>query len=167
MSEPRTVWVTGAASGMGASHARRFGALGDRVACWDRDADGVEAVAAEICSTGGEALPLKCDLRNWEEVAAAADLAEDSLGPPSVVVANAGIILSGEPIEDLAGVLDLASSRQAFDQPERAAQKRPFLVFKTVVAAIPVQQTVAGVVDVADLAAVDVLHLAQRIGSGW
>ena len=82
MSEPRTVWVTGAASGMGASHARRFGALGDRVACWDRDADGVEAVAAEICSTGGEALPLKCDLRNWEEVAAAADLAEDSLGPP-------------------------------------------------------------------------------------
>ena len=101
MSEHRTVWVTGAAGGMGASHARRFGALGDRVACWDRDADGVEAIAAEIRSSGGEAVPLTCDLRDWEEVAAAAGSAEDSLGPPSVVVANAGIILSGDSIEDL------------------------------------------------------------------
>jgi NAD(P)-dependent dehydrogenase (short-subunit alcohol dehydrogenase family) len=101
MSEPRTVWVTGAASGMGASHAHRFGALGDRVACWDRNADGVESVAAEIRASGGDALPLTCDLSDWEEVAAAAVKAEHSLGPPSIVVANAGIILSGESIEDL------------------------------------------------------------------
>ena len=101
MSEPRTVWVTGAASGMGASHAHRFGALGDRVACWDRNADGVESVAAEIRASGGDALPLTCDLSDWEEVAAAAVKAEHSLGPPSIVVANAGIILSGESIEAL------------------------------------------------------------------
>ena len=42
MTEPRTVWVTGAASGMGASHARRFASMGDRVGCWDVEAEALE-----------------------------------------------------------------------------------------------------------------------------
>jgi NAD(P)-dependent dehydrogenase (short-subunit alcohol dehydrogenase family) len=86
---------------MGASHALRFGSLGDRVACWDIEAEGVETVAAQIRSAGGEALPLTCDLRDWDDVATTARLAEDSFGPPSVVIANAGIISGGEAIEDL------------------------------------------------------------------
>ena len=54
MSEPRTVWVTGAASGMGAAYARRFAELGDRVGCWDVQAEALDEVVASIIERGGE-----------------------------------------------------------------------------------------------------------------
>lgn len=102
MSDPaRTVWVTGAASGMGAAHARRFAELGERVGCWDVQADALEAVVEEIRSDGGEAQAVVADITDPEAVDAAAAQLRQTLGPAAVVVANAGIILSGEHVEEL------------------------------------------------------------------
>jgi NAD(P)-dependent dehydrogenase (short-subunit alcohol dehydrogenase family) len=101
VSEHRTVWVTGAASGMGAAHARRFAELGDRVGCWDVQAEALEEVVQGIRAGGGQAEGVVADVTDWEAVQAGAARLGEALGPAEVVVANAGIILSGEPIEEL------------------------------------------------------------------
>ncbi len=101
MSEPRTVWVTGAASGMGASHARRFASMGDRVGCMDVQAKPLNELVEEIRRDGGAAEPAVVDITDWEAVAAAAGALREALGPADVVIANAGILLSGEHIADL------------------------------------------------------------------
>ncbi len=102
MSDPaRTVWVTGAASGMGAAHARRFAELGERVGCWDVDADSLNAVVEEIRAAGGEAEAVVADITDSEAVEAGATQSEEALGPAAVVVANAGTILTGDHVEEL------------------------------------------------------------------
>ncbi len=101
MSGSRTVWVTGAASGMGASHARRFSQLGDRVACWDRDADALGEVVESIRAAGGEAEAICAEITDWGAVERGAAAAREALGPASVVVANAGVLSSGDHIADV------------------------------------------------------------------
>jgi NAD(P)-dependent dehydrogenase (short-subunit alcohol dehydrogenase family) len=98
---PRTVWVTGAASGMGAAHAQRFAELGDRVGCWDAQGDKLEEVVEGIRAGGGNARAVAADVTDPEAVEAGASRLRDELGPAAVVVANAGIILTGEHIEEL------------------------------------------------------------------
>ena len=99
--EARTVWVTGAASGMGASHARRFAERGDRVGCWDVQAEPLASLVGEIRSAGGQAEAAVADITDAEAVQGAADGLREELGPASVVIANAGIVLTGEYVEDL------------------------------------------------------------------
>jgi len=99
--EPRTVWVTGAATGMGASHARRFASMGDRVGCWDVQAGALDQLVEEIRASGGQAEGVVVDVSDWAEVDDGAARLRETLGPASVVVANAGIVLTGEHVEDL------------------------------------------------------------------
>jgi len=101
MSEPRTVWVTGAASGMGASHARRFAELGDRVGCWDRDADPLDELVGSIQAAGGTAEAICADITDWDAVERGAATLRDALGPADVVVVNAGVISNGDHIADI------------------------------------------------------------------
>jgi len=49
----RTVLVTGAASGIGRLLALRFAAEGASVVLWDVNAQGLDAVRAEIAAAGG------------------------------------------------------------------------------------------------------------------
>lgn len=111
MSAPRTVWVTGAASGMGTSHARRFAAIGDRVGCWDVNAEALEDVVAGIRADGGEAEAAVADITEWDAVQAGAAGLREALGPAQVVIANAGVVPSGDHIENL----DPAAWRQVID----------------------------------------------------
>jgi NAD(P)-dependent dehydrogenase (short-subunit alcohol dehydrogenase family) len=84
--EPRTVVVTGAASGVGRAVALRFGAGGDRVVLVDQDVAGL----AETARTGGGEARV-VDLCVPEAIAAmAADLA-GSVGSVDVVVNAAGM----------------------------------------------------------------------------
>jgi NAD(P)-dependent dehydrogenase (short-subunit alcohol dehydrogenase family) len=99
--EPRTVWVTGAATGMGASHARLFASMGDRVGCWDVQAEELERLVEEIRASGGQAEGVVADVSDWAQVDAGAARLREALGPASVVVANAGIVLTGEHVEDV------------------------------------------------------------------
>ena len=77
----RTVIVTGAARGIGASVARR-----------DLDADACQPVVDEIVAEGGTAQGFAADVSKEASVEAAVDAIALAMGPPLVLVNNAGIL---------------------------------------------------------------------------
>lgn len=89
---PRTAVVTGAARGIGAAVARRLGAAGLQVAVLDLDAEAGEPVVSELRDAGVRALSLGADVSDEDAVATAVARCADELGPPTVLVNNAGII---------------------------------------------------------------------------
>ena len=60
--EGRTALVTGAAAGIGRATALLFAEHGARVACADRNTEGVEETAELIRKAGGQALALTTDV---------------------------------------------------------------------------------------------------------
>jgi len=83
----RVALVTGAARGIGAATARAFAAAGARVALLDREARGLEALAAE---TGGAASP--ADVTDAAAVRRAVDGVVARWGRLDILVNNAGIV---------------------------------------------------------------------------
>ncbi|SMD20891.1 3-oxoacyl-ACP reductase FabG [Kibdelosporangium aridum] len=83
--------VTGAARGIGAAVARRLVADGFAVALLDLDEAGVKEGAAAITAEGGKAIGLGVDVSDTEQVEACVTRIADELGPPVVLVNNAGI----------------------------------------------------------------------------
>ena len=81
--------ISGAARGMGASHARLLAAEGARVVLGDVLDDEGRAVAEEI---GDAARYVHLDVTNPEDWAAAVDLALNAFGALNVLVNNAGIV---------------------------------------------------------------------------
>jgi 3-oxoacyl-[acyl-carrier protein] reductase len=92
--------VTGGARGIGAGITRRLRADGHRVAVLDVDTDGADAD-----------LVLRCDVSGEDAVAAAFAEVTDVLGPPVIVVNNAGFArdqpLDDMPLSDWDAVLDV------------------------------------------------------------
>ena len=87
----RVALITGASSGLGAGVACRLAQSGYAVALAARRVERLEEVARTVRAGGGTALPLACDVRDQEQVRAAADEAVRELGPVDLLVANAGI----------------------------------------------------------------------------
>ncbi|CAM3655771.1 3-oxoacyl-ACP reductase FabG [Kibdelosporangium persicum] len=83
--------VTGAARGIGAAVARRLASDGFAVALLDLDEAGVQEGAAAITADGGKAIGLSVDVSDTEQVEATVAKIADELGPPVVLVNNAGI----------------------------------------------------------------------------
>jgi 2-hydroxycyclohexanecarboxyl-CoA dehydrogenase len=83
--EGRIALVTGGASGIGAATCRRLAAEGARVAVTDLNLEPAEELATEL---GGAAFEL--DVRSTASVGAALEALERDLGPPDVLVNNAG-----------------------------------------------------------------------------
>lgn len=113
---PKTVIVTGGASGLGLAMARHFAAQGDRVVILDVNAETGAAAAAEVSSSSSSAAHpqatavsfRKCDISSWDSQAATfkAVYHQEAGGRIDVVMANAGISEQG------------ASSLLAWDEGE-------------------------------------------------
>ncbi|MCT9139152.1 SDR family oxidoreductase [Streptomyces violarus] len=88
----RTVVVTGAARGVGAALAHALARKGARLALLDHDEAALEATAAAL---PGAPLALRVDVTDGAALCDAAGVFRRRLGPPSVVVANAGIAEGG------------------------------------------------------------------------
>jgi 3-oxoacyl-[acyl-carrier protein] reductase len=87
----RVAIVTGAARGIGAATAQRLAADGFAVAVLDlKEDDGRDTVTA-IEAAGGRALAVGADVGDGEQVRLAVDRVAAELGPPVVLVNNAGV----------------------------------------------------------------------------
>jgi NAD(P)-dependent dehydrogenase (short-subunit alcohol dehydrogenase family) len=87
----QAAFVTGAASGIGLGMARALVAAGARVALADVDAARLAAVAQDLTDAGGTVVPVELDVADAGQWSAAADRAEDALGPISILCNNAGV----------------------------------------------------------------------------
>src|SRR5438445_5073145 len=86
--------VTGASSGIGEHFAEVLAAAGAKVVLAARRADRLAELARAIEARGGACLPLVCDVTKPDSVAAAIAAAEVQLGPLSILVNNAGVVVS-------------------------------------------------------------------------
>jgi NAD(P)-dependent dehydrogenase (short-subunit alcohol dehydrogenase family) len=91
--------VTGAASGIGRAAALRLARDGFALAALDLNADGVRALAREIARLGGKAQALPADVTEPEQVARAFASLQQRLGPPTVLVNSAGILVRAPLLE--------------------------------------------------------------------
>jgi 3-oxoacyl-[acyl-carrier protein] reductase len=88
----RVAIVTGSARGIGAATAVRLAADGHAVAVLDLDEESCADTVATIEKAGGRALGLGADVSDADQVAAAVERVAAELGPPAVLVNNAGVI---------------------------------------------------------------------------
>jgi NAD(P)-dependent dehydrogenase (short-subunit alcohol dehydrogenase family) len=94
------VWITGASAGIGRALAHKFAEQGARVAVSARRADRLADAIREIEARGAEAMAAPCDVRDEASIRGAVDGIVARFGKLDVVVANAGIGVSGK-IRDL------------------------------------------------------------------
>ncbi len=93
--EGRVALVTGAGKGIGAAVAVQLAARGARVALAARTEGDLAKIAAFIAESGGDALPVRCDVTDEAAVARLFREAHERLGPVDILVNNAGQALAG------------------------------------------------------------------------
>jgi 3-hydroxy acid dehydrogenase/malonic semialdehyde reductase len=95
-TQPRTVFVTGASSGFGATVARRFAATGARVIASARRAERLKDLATEF---GDLVLPVTLDVRDRSAVGEVVGGLPAEFTEIDVLVNNAGLALGTEPAQ--------------------------------------------------------------------
>jgi len=90
----RVALVTGASSGIGLHLAEVLALAGAKVALAARRADRLESACAAIRARGGTCLPVALDVTSRESIVAALGQTEAELGELSILVNNAGVVVS-------------------------------------------------------------------------
>ena len=94
--QDRIALVTGAAQGLGAAIARRLADEGAHVVIADLKIQAAQATAAQIAAeTGRRSLAVACDVTKEEQVEALVARTVAEFGRLDILVANAGIVISG------------------------------------------------------------------------
>jgi sorbitol-6-phosphate 2-dehydrogenase len=103
--------VTGGAQGLGAAIVERLAGEGAHVVVADMNLAGAQATANAVAqATGRRTWALAVDVTVEEQVAAMVDQTLETLGRLDILVANAGIVISG-PVDEF----DLARWRKVVD----------------------------------------------------
>ena len=88
----KTVLITGGSRGIGAAAARAFAQAGWKVAINYRcSAQAAQALAAELCAQGGQALVVPGDVAVRSQVVQMVETVRKELGDPDLLINNAGI----------------------------------------------------------------------------
>ncbi|WP_295935455.1 SDR family oxidoreductase [uncultured Alistipes sp.] len=87
--------ITGASSGLGADAARAYAKHGADVALLARRKDKLEALAAEINTTGRKAIAVACDVTDEENIKSAVAEVLGHYGKIDILLNNAGVAVSG------------------------------------------------------------------------
>ena len=107
----RTIIVTGASSGFGRGVALRLGEYGAKVVLAARRTEALEAVAAQIRNSGGQALVVTTDVSKQEDIERLADAAVKAFGKVDVWINNAGVASMGPfwdvPVNEHERVVDV------------------------------------------------------------
>ena len=97
----KCVLITGSSTGIGASVAKKFGALGARVAVhYNSSKEQAEKVVEVIKSAGGEAYSVQADVANSDEINALIKNVVDRFGRIDVLINNAGTMFGRTQIAD-------------------------------------------------------------------
>nr|WP_273841703.1 SDR family oxidoreductase [Rubrobacter calidifluminis] len=91
MLEGKVAVITGAGSGIGRATARKFAAEGAKVVVAELDEERGEAAARDVRESGGEALFVRTDVSEFDQVEAAVERAVEEYGTLDVMFNNAGI----------------------------------------------------------------------------
>ncbi|MCP4311384.1 MAG: SDR family NAD(P)-dependent oxidoreductase [Bacteroidetes bacterium] len=97
----KTVWITGASSGIGAELARQFAQEGARVIISSHEAEELEGVRKELEGVSKDVHPVVFNLGNPEEVAATARKVLQEFGRVDVLMNNGGISTRSEALETI------------------------------------------------------------------
>ena len=84
--------ITGAGSGIGEGEARALAKEGAKVVLVGRTLEKVEKVADDIRSTGGEAIAMRCDVRNRDDIDTVVASTIEEFGQIDILVNNAQIM---------------------------------------------------------------------------
>src|SRR5258705_1154801 len=91
--------ITGASSGIGAATAAVFAELGGRVALsYHKNREGAERVRDAITRSGGNAIAMRSDVRQAEEIRALVKRTGDEFGPIDILVNNAGSLIERQKV---------------------------------------------------------------------
>ncbi|MEW5982634.1 MAG: 3-oxoacyl-ACP reductase FabG [Acidobacteriota bacterium] len=129
----KVVVVTGAAAGIGRATALEFAREGARVAAWDVQDGGADALVAELTDAGGDVLFSKADVSDTASVSAAVAAVISAWGRVDVLVNNAGIVRDSQLVKWKDAALAGTMSDEAFDGVIAVNLRGPFLCGRAVV----------------------------------
>jgi NAD(P)-dependent dehydrogenase (short-subunit alcohol dehydrogenase family) len=97
----KTVLITGAATGIGRATATELARLGSRVVIADLNGVKAEEAASSIQAQGGEAMSVRCDIKQDDDIAALMKAVTAKYGRVDVLINNASMPPVAGRIEDI------------------------------------------------------------------